>query len=381
MEAEARDGDPGAVPATLGSRGLAAGWEMALRSSNRQRNVGSRPAWGGANRPRPRNRLRAGARDPRAEPSGDTGSSCGVDHSAVMVQQATRRNAAAVRAGRVEFRLGSAEQLPAFTEPFDKVLVVNNLGMWHEPDERLKALYRLMRPGGRIAIVSQPRCPGATAETTVRLRARPYSGLQESPVGHAGAHAPRYLRARGGPVKTAVPVPSTPRWLESEFPWQAPCLKTTAARMHQEVANRGMARPPLVYGAAMVTGVFIECGWPLPFLPRLLAALLGSVLVVVAVVVFAYAIRQFQTGTPVPGNKPTTVLVRTGPYRQPEPDLCGVLLFQLGIASWVNSGVDRHPHRGSGPHGRRRDPKRGAVLRKRGSVPTTWITNVPRRWL
>ena len=42
----------------------------------------------------------------------------------------------------------------------------------------------------------------------------------------------------------------------------------------QEVANRGMVRPPLVYGAAMVTGVFLEFGWPLPFLPRLLAALL-----------------------------------------------------------------------------------------------------------
>ena len=84
-----------------------------------------------------------------------------------MVRQATRRNAAAVRAGRVELRLGAAEHLPAFPEPFDKVLVVNNLGMWPEPDERLKALYRLMRPGGRIAIVSQPRCPGATAETTV----------------------------------------------------------------------------------------------------------------------------------------------------------------------------------------------------------------------
>jgi protein-S-isoprenylcysteine O-methyltransferase Ste14 len=107
----------------------------------------------------------------------------------------------------------------------------------------------------------------------------------------------------------------------------------------QEVANRGMARPPLVYGAAMVTGVFLEFGWPLPCLPRLLAALLGSVLVVVAVVVFAYAIRQFQTaGTPVPGNKPTTVLVRTGPYRcSRNPIYVAFSLFQLGIASWVNS--------------------------------------------
>jgi hypothetical protein len=38
--------------------------------------------------------------------------------------------------------------------------------MWPDPAERLKELRRLMRPGGRIAIVSQPRCPGATAETT-----------------------------------------------------------------------------------------------------------------------------------------------------------------------------------------------------------------------
>ena len=108
----------------------------------------------------------------------------------------------------------------------------------------------------------------------------------------------------------------------------------------QEVANLGMVRPPLVYGVAIVTGVFLKCGWPLPFLPRRLAALLGSVLVVVAVVIFAYAIRTFQTaGTPVPGNKPTTVLVRTGPYRvSRNPIYVAFSLFQLGIASWVNSG-------------------------------------------
>ena len=168
MEAEARDSDPGAVPATPGSAGWLAGWEMALRSSNRQRNV-----WAvGLLEVEPTDRVLEIGFGPglairELSRRATQGLVYGVDHSAVMVRQATRRNAAAVRAGRVEFRLGSAEQLPAFTEPFDKVLVVNNLGMWHEPDERLKALYRLMRPGGRIAIVSQPRCPGATAETTV----------------------------------------------------------------------------------------------------------------------------------------------------------------------------------------------------------------------
>ncbi|WP_225895311.1 class I SAM-dependent methyltransferase [Leptolyngbya sp. NIES-2104] len=92
---------------------------------------------------------------------------CGIDYSEVMVRQATKRNTDAVHAGRVDLRCGSVEHLPAFEEPFDKVLVVNNMGMWGEPVERLKEIHSLMRPGGRIAIVSQPRCPGATTETTV----------------------------------------------------------------------------------------------------------------------------------------------------------------------------------------------------------------------
>ena len=150
-----------------GFAGWLVGWEMVLRSSNRQRNVwavgllGVEPTdhvleigFG------PGIAIRALSR--RAT----HGLVCGVDHSAVMVRQATRRNAAAVRAGRVDLRLASVE-LPTFAEPFDKVLAVNTMGMWREPDAGLQALHRLMRPGGRIAIVSQPRCPGATAETTV----------------------------------------------------------------------------------------------------------------------------------------------------------------------------------------------------------------------
>ena len=107
----------------------------------------------------------------------------------------------------------------------------------------------------------------------------------------------------------------------------------------QAVANLGVVRPPLVYGAAIVTGLLLEFVWPLPFFTRLLTALLGSALVTVAVVVFSYSIRTFQTaGTPVPGNKPTTVIVRTGPYRfSRNPIYLAFSIFQLGIASWVNS--------------------------------------------
>jgi len=90
----------------------------------------------------------------------------GIDRSAVMRAQATRRNAAAIRAGRVVLTIASIDDQPAFDRPFDKILAVNNMGMWAEPALRLKELAGLLRGGGLIAIVSQPRCPGATAETT-----------------------------------------------------------------------------------------------------------------------------------------------------------------------------------------------------------------------
>jgi SAM-dependent methyltransferase len=90
----------------------------------------------------------------------------GIDRSAVMRAQAARRNAAAIRSGRVSLTVASIDDPPAFDGPFDKILAVNNMGMWSEAALRLKELTGLLRGGGLIAIVSQPRSPGATADTT-----------------------------------------------------------------------------------------------------------------------------------------------------------------------------------------------------------------------
>jgi SAM-dependent methyltransferase len=91
----------------------------------------------------------------------------GVDHSDVMVRQARSRNAAGVSAGRVDLRLGAVNELPDFGGPVDKILVVNNMGFWPDPIDRLKELRAMLSPGGKLAIASQPRCPGATRETSV----------------------------------------------------------------------------------------------------------------------------------------------------------------------------------------------------------------------
>jgi len=99
----------------------------------------------------------------------------GVDHSEVMIRQARRRNAVVIRQGRVRLIHSPVEHLQVTDGPFDAALAVNNVGMWPEPTTQLRDIGRLLRPGGRVALVSQPRRPGATAATSAeaadRLRA------------------------------------------------------------------------------------------------------------------------------------------------------------------------------------------------------------------
>lgn len=105
------------------------------------------------------------------------------------------------------------------------------------------------------------------------------------------------------------------------------------------VPNLGLVRPPLVYLASLVLGALLQLANPLPFLPRTLDVALGASIVAVAAALFAYSVAKFRAaGTPVPARKPTTAIVRTGPYRfSRNPTYLAFSLFQLGIAIWVNS--------------------------------------------
>jgi ubiquinone/menaquinone biosynthesis C-methylase UbiE len=83
-----------------------------------------------------------------------------------MIRQEQRRNAAAIKEGRVRLIHAPVEHMQVADGPFDAALAVNTVGMWPEPAIRLREIGRLLRRGGRIALVSQPRCPGATAATS-----------------------------------------------------------------------------------------------------------------------------------------------------------------------------------------------------------------------
>jgi SAM-dependent methyltransferase len=86
----------------------------------------------------------------------------GVDHSELMVKQATRRNAKAIREGRVALQLGSANKLPYPEEHFDKIFAINSAQFWKDAVPTLHEMSRVLKPGGWIALAVQPRNKGAT---------------------------------------------------------------------------------------------------------------------------------------------------------------------------------------------------------------------------
>ncbi len=56
----------------------------------------------------------------------------GVDHSAVMLGQASRRNRRGVAQGRIDLRQGSAAVLPFADNTFDKAFTVNSFHQWSD---------------------------------------------------------------------------------------------------------------------------------------------------------------------------------------------------------------------------------------------------------
>jgi protein-S-isoprenylcysteine O-methyltransferase Ste14 len=98
-------------------------------------------------------------------------------------------------------------------------------------------------------------------------------------------------------------------------------------------------RPPLVYLSAIALGLLLHFAWPVRLMSRAVSVPLGGTAVLIAVALFLSAVRTLRTaGMPVPGNRPTTTIVRTGPYRwSRNPIYLSFSLLQFGVACCVNS--------------------------------------------
>ncbi len=100
-----------------------------------------------------------------------------------------------------------------------------------------------------------------------------------------------------------------------------------------------IARPPLLFLAALLLGFVLDSLLPLPFpvlwgdLGHGASAMIASSLTLIGIAVFAAGIRNFSNAaTPVQGSKPTRALVTTGIHGwSRNPIYLGMFLVYCGI--------------------------------------------------
>lgn len=80
----------------------------------------------------------------------------GIDLSATMLSQSSRRNATAVAHGRLVLLQGGVPALASIA-PLDVVMANHVLYFWHEPDVELAQIRRVLRRGGLLALGYQRR--------------------------------------------------------------------------------------------------------------------------------------------------------------------------------------------------------------------------------
>ena len=83
----------------------------------------------------------------------------GVDPSAVMVEQAAKRNREFIRLGRVELKQAAVSSLPYEYRRFTKVCAANNYQFWPSPEHDLDEIKRVMQEGGLLVLCLRMKHP------------------------------------------------------------------------------------------------------------------------------------------------------------------------------------------------------------------------------
>jgi SAM-dependent methyltransferase len=80
-----------------------------------------------------------------------------MDHSQVMLEQAAGRNKKQIEKGKVKLACGTVWDLQYPENYFDTIYGSNVHFFWKDPVREFNHLVPLLKPGGRLVMVFQPR--------------------------------------------------------------------------------------------------------------------------------------------------------------------------------------------------------------------------------
>ena len=93
----------------------------------------------------------------------------GLDHSPTMLDQARARNAEAIREGRLELRLGTLDDLPATGAAFDKICSANVVQFLPDRGSAFRKMYSVLNAKGVAATTYMPRGKNPNRENALTM--------------------------------------------------------------------------------------------------------------------------------------------------------------------------------------------------------------------
>jgi ubiquinone/menaquinone biosynthesis C-methylase UbiE len=92
----------------------------------------------------------------------------GIDHSEIMLEQASRRNKEHIENAKVRLECGTVWDLKYPKNYFDTIYGSNVHFFWKNPAEEFRQLVTLLKPGGRLVMVFQPRLAKAKTDDEIK---------------------------------------------------------------------------------------------------------------------------------------------------------------------------------------------------------------------
>jgi ubiquinone/menaquinone biosynthesis C-methylase UbiE len=93
----------------------------------------------------------------------------GVDYSQASVTAARRTNRRLIETGRVHIQEASASALPFATDTFDLVTAIETHFWWQDLGAGMREAYRVLKPGGQMAVIAEFYNGGRHAKYADRL--------------------------------------------------------------------------------------------------------------------------------------------------------------------------------------------------------------------